>query len=353
MLETNSLEFLKTLLATPSPSGYESRVQQVVRDYASNFADELMTDVHGSVSLCVNPGAGIRLMYAGHCDQIGLLVTQIDETGFIYAQPIGGWDPQQLVGQRVVVWTESGGVDGVMSRKAIHLQTQDERKQVPEIKDLWIDIGAADGEDAASVVRVGDSVTLALGFQEMRGSRANAPGMDDKTGLWVVIEAARRAAQRGVECSLYAVSTVQEEIGLRGARTSAFSIDPHVGIAVDVCHSTDCPNIDKRERGEVALGAGPVVFRGPNMNHGVTGRLFDVADQGSIAYQTAAIGRAVPNDANSLQINRGGVATGLVGVPLRYMHSGVETVDLKDLDAAANLLAEFACALKPGDDFTP
>jgi len=353
MLETTSLDFLKKLLETPSPSGYENAIQQVVRDYAANFADEIKTDAHGSVAMCVNPGASIRLMYAGHCDQIGLLVTQIDETGFIYAQPIGGWDPQQLVGQRVVIWTDAGPVYGVMSRKAIHLQTQDERKQVPEIKDLWIDIGAQDAEDAASAVKIGDSVTLQLGFQQMRGTRANAPAMDDKTGLWVVIEAARRAASRGIDCSLYAVSTVQEEIGLRGARTSAFGIDPHVGIAVDVCHSTDCPNIDKRERGEIKLGGGPVIFRGPNMNHGVTGRLFDVAKSSNIDHQVAALGRAVPNDANALQINRGGVATGLVGLPLRYMHSGVETVDLEDIDAAANLLADFACKLAPGDDFTP
>ncbi len=353
MLETTSFEFLKKLLETPSPSGYESAIQQVVRDYAAGFADEIKTDAHGSVAMCVNPGAPIRLMYAGHCDQIGLLVTQIDESGLIYCQAIGGWDPQQLVGQRVVIWTESGAVPGVMSRKAIHLQSTEERKQVPEIKDLWIDIGATDREDAASVVRVGDSVTLELGIRHMRGNRANAPSMDDKTGLWVVIEAVRRAAERGVDCSVYAVSTVQEEIGLRGARTSAFSIDPHVGIAVDVCHSTDCPDIDKRDRGEVKLGSGPVIFRGPNMNHGVTARLFDLATASNINHQIAALGRAVPNDANALQLNRGGVATGLVGLPLRYMHSGVETVDLEDIDAAANLLAEFACKLSTSDDFTP
>jgi endoglucanase len=350
-MNTAALGFLKKILATPSPSGYERPVQDIVRKYAADFADEVTTDVHGNVIMCRNPGAKTRLMFAGHCDQIGMLVTQIDEEGFVYAQTIGGWDPQQLIGQRMTIWSDSGALPAVIARKPIHLLNEEERKQVVKIKDLWLDIGAANKEEADALVRIGDPVTLQLGFQEMRNNLANAPGMDNKTGLWVVVEALRRA--KNLNFSLYAVSTVQEEIGLRGARTSAFDIDPHVGIAVDVTHATDCPTIDKHQLGEIELNGGPVVYRGPNMNPVVTERLIATATKNDIPVQLSAIGRATPNDANTIQITRGGVATGLVSIPNRYMHSAVETISLSDIDQAASLLAHFAESLADRDDFTP
>lgn len=350
-METAALDFLKEILATPSPSGYERPVQDIVRMYAANFADEVTTDVHGNVIMCRNPGAKTRVMFAGHCDQIGMLVTQIDEDGFVYAQTIGGWDPQQLIGQRMTIWSANGAIPAVIARKPIHLLNEEERKQVVKIKDLWLDIGAANKEEVQTLVRIGDPVTLRLGFQEMRNNLANAPGMDNKTGLWVVVEALRRA--RNLDCSLYAVSTVQEEIGLRGARTSAYDVDPHVGIAVDVTHATDCPTIDKRQNGEINVNCGPVVYRGPNMNPVVTERLIATATKSAISVQLSAIGRATPNDANTIQITRGGVATGLVSIPNRYMHSAVETISLADIDQAASLLAHFAESLKDSDDFTP
>ena len=214
-------------------------------------------------------------------------------------------------------------------------------------------MGAKDKADAEQVVRIGDPVTLQLGYQELGNRLACAPGMDDKTGLWVVIEALRRASAKSLHCSLYAVSTVQEEIGLRGARTSAYGIDPHAGIAVDVTHATDCPTIDKRQEGEISLGAGPVIYRGPNMNPVVTERLVQIAGENKIPFQLSAIGRATPNDANSIQITRSGVATGLVAIPNRYMHSAVETISLDDLDHAADLLAATAVSLTGEEDFTP
>jgi endoglucanase len=351
-MESTALEFLKQLLATPSPSGYEASIQQVVRDYAQSFADEITTDVHGNVILCRNPGGNRRIMLAGHCDQIGMLVSHMDDNGFIYAQTIGGWDPQQLIGQRMVIWTQQGPLPAVISRKPIHLLTDEERKQVVKLQDLWLDVGAKNKEEAASLVRIGDPVTLQLGFQALRNDLANAPGMDNKTGLWVVVEALRRASA-DMSCALYAVSTVQEEIGLRGVQTSAFGIEPHVGIAVDVTHATDCPTIDKRQNGEVKLGAGPVIFRGPNMNPVVTQKLIDVATKESLPYQLSAIGRATPNDANTLQISRAGVATGLVSIPNRYMHSAVETVSLTDLDNAATLLSHFANQLTTDESLIP
>jgi len=352
-MNTAARDFFEKLLVTPGVSGYEQSVQQVVRDYAESFADEVSTDVHGSVIAIANPGTELRVMFDGHCDQLGMLVSHIDDSGFLYFQTVGGWDPQQLVGQRVSVWTEGGPVNGVISRKAIHLLSPEERKVVVDLKDMWIDIGATDKADAESIVRIADAVTVQLGFQEMRNGIANAPAMDNRTGVWVVVEALRRAKERGLSCSLYAASTVQEEIGHRGTKTAAFGIDPHVGIAVDVTHATDCPTIDKRQRGTIDLGNGPVIVRGPNINPRVGDRLMELAKTEEIPYQVAALGRAAPNDANALQVTRAGVATGLVQLPNRYMHSAVETIALADLDYAADLLAAFACDLTADASFIP
>ncbi|MHB8951829.1 MAG: M42 family metallopeptidase [Pirellulaceae bacterium] len=352
-MNDDARRLLQTLLETPSPSGYERPIQQVVRDYVTPFADRVTTDVHGNVIACRHPTAPLRVMFAGHCDQIGMLVTQIDDSGFLYAETIGGWDSQQLIGQRMTIWTKQGQVAAIIARKPIHLLNEQERKQVVKLEELWLDIGARDKSEAAAIVRIGDPVTLELGFQAMRNQLANAPGMDDKSGLWVVLEALRRAGATPLSCALFAVSTVQEEIGLRGAKTSAYDIDPQVAIAVDVTHATDCPTIDKRQRGEICLGKGPVIFRGPNMNPVISERLMSIADRENIPYQLAASGRASSNDANSLQISRGGVATGVVAIPNRYMHSAVETISLEDLDYAADLLAHFARDLRPTDDFTP
>jgi endoglucanase len=233
------------------------------------------------------------------------------------------------------------------------LLSDEERKQVPKFKDLWLDIGAKDKDEAAAAVRIGDPVTLELSYAEMGNRLAFSPGMDDKTGLWIVIEALRRASRERLHVALYAVSTVQEEIGLRGAKTSAFGIDPQVGIAVDVTHATDCPTIDKKQEGEVSLGKGPVIVRGPNMNPMVVHELIESAKAREIPYQLAACARATGTDANSMQVNRAGMATGLVSIPNRYMHSPVELISLDDIDRSADLLAEFAMRLSGEANFTP
>jgi endoglucanase len=352
-MESSAKAFLQQILETPSPSGYEQPVQNLVREYVGKFADQVKTDLHGNVIASCNPKQSLRVMFAGHADQIGLLVTHINDNGFIYTNTIGGWDPQQLIGQRMTIYTKSGPVRAVIARKPIHLLDQEERKQVVKTKDLWLDIGAKDKSEASEVVRIGDPVTLELGYQEMRNDLANSPGMDDKTGLWVCVEALRRAAQRGLKVALYAVSTVQEEVGLRGATTSAHGVNPHVGIAVDVTHATDCPTIDKTQEGDIKLGGGPVVYRGPNMNPVVVDQLRSSAEYAEIPCQWGAIGRGTGTDANAIQLSRDGVAAGLVSVPNRYMHSAVEMVSLDDLDQCAELLAEFAIRLENDADFTP
>ncbi len=351
-------QFLIDLLETPSPSGREEPVQEVVRSYAGQFADSVTTDVHGNVIAAVNVEAGERpdgckVLFAGHCDQIGLLVSHIDGKGFLWVQPLGGWDPQQLIGQRMTVWAKDGPVPAVIARKPIHLLNAEERRRAVKMENLWLDIGAADGEDAREVVRVGDPVTLELGFRELRNGLANAPKMDNTTGLWVVVEALRRVVRESPGAAVYAVSTVCEEIGLRGARTSTHGVAPDVGIAVDVTHATDCPTISKRQEGNLKLGGGPVIVRGPNMNPKVSDRLESVAEAAELPFQLAALGRAAPNDANPIQLTRSGVATGLVSIPNRYMHSAVETIAMDDIDHAADLLAGFAASLGPGDSFVP
>ncbi len=352
-MESAGLHFLKHLLNTPSPSGYEQQIQKVVRDFAGSFADEVRTDWHGNVLAAVNPGGFPRIMLAGHCDQIGLMVKHVDDQGYLWCDPIGGWDVQMLVGQNMVVWGAAGPIRGVIARKAIHLLTNEERLKVPEVKDLWIDIGAAHREEALSVVAVGDCVTFELGYRELRNELAAAPGMDNKVGVWTVMSALQRIALLKPTAAVYAVSTVQEEIGLRGAITSSFSIDPHLGIAVDVTHATDCPTLDKKQHGDIKLGKGPVVYRGPNVNPVMHEQLKLLAIEKEIPIQVAGISKPAGNDANVMQISRGGQATAIVAIPNRYMHSPVEVISLDDLDNAAQLIAEFCITLNADSDFTP
>lgn len=348
-----SLDFLKQLLNSPGPSGYEYWIQRVVRAFAEPFAAQIQTDWHGNLMAAVNPSGSPRIMLAGHCDQIGLLVQHIDDQGFLRVSTIGGWDMQMLIGQRLTVWSETGPVTGVIARKAIHLLTEEERKQVPKIQDLWLDIGAASEAEAREAVRIGDPVTLELGFHPLRNDLVSAAGMDDRVGVWVVFEALRLIHKAQPKASVYAVSTVQEEIGLRGAQTSAFTIDPQVGIAVDVTHATDCPGIDQNQYGRVKLGQGPVVFRGPNVNPVVFEKLTQLAEQHEIPVQVNGISRAASNDGNVMQVSRSGVAMGIIGIPNRYMHSPVEVVSLKDLENASRLIAEFCLSLDRNSDLTP
>lgn len=358
-MDPKALDFFRSAIETPSPSGYEQPVQRLVRDYIKPHAAAVRSDVHGNVIASAGDTSGPRLLFAGHCDQIGMLVTNIDDDGYIYCQTIGGWDPQQLIGQAMMIWTDSGPVPALISRKPIHLLNENERKQVVLLEQMWLDVGAKSKAEAQEKIRIGDAVTLDLRYRTLMNDIVCGPGMDNKTGMWTVIDSLRRAvaiaksSKTPLGCHLHSVSTVQEEIGLRGAKTAAGSIDPVVAIAVDVTHASDCPTIDKNQQGVIKLGAGPVIYRGPNMNPAVVERLISLAQQHSIPYQIAATGRATPNDANVLQIHGGGVATGVVAIPNRYMHSAVEAVSLSDIDHVAQLLAQFAVSLTPQCDFVP
>ena len=348
-----SLSFLKSLLETPSPSGFECPVQDLVRSWAKPYADEIQTDRHGNVIAVRNPRGEPRIMLAGHCDQIALMVQYVDDNGFLYVQPIGGWDMQILLGQKLTVWSRTGPLTAVVSRRAPHLMTNEEKNKVPHFQDIWVDIGAKDRKEAEELVCCGDPVTFALGYRELRNRLVVSPAMDDKVGVWTVMEALRLLHGRTLQAAVFCVSTVQEEIGLRGATTSAYGIHPTIGIAVDVCHATDTPGNDKKQIGETKVGAGPALFRGPNINPRVFERLEETAKSKEIPIQIRGAPRATGTDANVIQLSRDGVATGLLGIPNRYMHSPVEVVCLDDLDRAAQLLAEFSATIAVDMDWTP
>jgi endoglucanase len=268
-------------------------------------------------------------------------VNYIDEQGYIYVLTVGGWDIQNLVGVRVKIWTSCGAVDGVIGKKPIHLMDDDERKKVPKIKDLWVDIGAKDKAEAEEHVNIGDPITVELEYREMLNHLIAAPATDDKSGLWVAMEALRRIDSEKLKVGVFAVSTVQEEVGLRGSKTSSFSIDPHIGIATDVTFATDCPTLEKKHNGDVKLGKGPVLTKGPNMTTKLVNDLISVAGKHGIPVQLVAEGRITGTDAGSIQVNRSGVATALISIPNRYMHTPVEVISLFDVNYAAELMARY------------
>lgn len=341
---------LDRLLRAPAPSGYEGPATSVWREEAA-FAS-LSSDGIGSSVARVGEKSPL-LAVVGHIDEIGLLITHIDEKGFLWFAPIGGWDPQILVGQRVEVQGKDGPVQGVVGRKPIHLLEPDQRKKVVELKGLHIDVGASDRDEAAALVGVGDPVVIAAEPVRLIGSRLISRSMDNRLGAYVSLEALRRCHERdSLAGSFAAIAAVQEEIGLFGARTSAFAVRPDLALAVDVTHATDAPGIDEKELGSHPLGSGPVIFRGATLSPKVFELLVDAAEEAEIEHTIGATGRGTSTDADAIQISRSGIPTGLVSIPLRYMHSPVEMVDLADLEAAVELVAAFASRLDDGLDLS-
>ena len=352
-MQKDSLEFLKALVDAPSPSGFEQPAQELYEKRVRQYADEVRKDVHGNVIAVRNADSECRVMLAGHCDEIGLMVKHINDQGFLYVAAIGGIDTNLLPGMRVSVHTARGPILGVIGRTPIHLLEKEDLTKAPKLHELWVDIGAKDRKDAEKVVSPGDPITFNMPLRELRNGLVTAHGFDDKAGVFVVAETLRLLAGKKLRVAVYGVSTVQEELGLRGATTSAFGINPHVGIAVDVEFAADSPGDDKRRIGEVSLGKGPVLNRGANTNPVLGKMLIDTARRARIPYQVAGYPRATGTDANVIQITRCGVATALVGIPNRYMHTAVETVSLDDMENAARLLAVFISKLDPKTDFTP
>ena len=351
-IDAQARVLLDRLLRAVGPSSYERPAAEIWREAASEFA-EVRGDALGNSFATVNPGGSPRVALVGHIDEIGLIVKHVDSSGVLFVAEIGGWDAAVLVGQRVTVMTSAGPVPGVMGKAARHLLSEEDRKRVPQVKDLWVDIGAADEADAAATVQIGDPVVTAATPVELRGLKLASRALDNRLGALVVLEAARRAAAAGdLAAEVVAVASVREEISLAGARTATFSSEPDVAITLDVTHTDDYPNGDQaRVTGSRSLGSGPSISRGASQHEGVAQRLISIARKAKIPHTLEADGSSSWTDADAVHETRTGVPSGLVGIPLRYMHSPSETCDLRDVEQAIELVARFCRSLEPGEDW--
>jgi endoglucanase len=346
-------ELLQSLLTAAGPSGHEREVAQAWRDGARRFTDMVGSDHVGSSFARVQGTAGGRkLAVVGHIDEIGVHVSHIDDDGFLRFGEVGGWDPLVLVGQRVAISTRGGPVTGVIGRKPIHLMKDDDRKQAPKLKDLHIDIGARDGDEARSLVRIGDVAVIDVAPVELPNGRVISRALDNRVGCYVAAEAARLVAERGgAPGDVTALAVVQEETTFAGSRTSAFANQPDVAIVVDLTFATDQPGVELGPITKHTLGSGPVIARGTTLHPVVFELLYETAEAEGIPFTVESLGRGTGTDADAIHLSRSGVPTGLVSVPSRYMHSPVEMVSLEDVDAAARLIASFAARLGPETSF--
>jgi endoglucanase len=352
-MRKESLEFLKALLSTPSPSGYEPANQRIWCQYARRFADEVRTDAYGNAVAILNPGGTPKLMLDGHVDEIGLMVKHIDEKGFLSFQRIGGVDPALIRSKRVSIHTAKGIVRGVIGATAIHLQDREKEPKAPKMHELFIDIGAKDGKAAAKKVSVGDPITFTDDFEMLDENLGIARAFDNRIGVWAVIEALRIVAAAKVKpkCSLYACSSIQEETGANGATMQAVNLQPDLAIAVDVTHATDSPGINNKQHGEVKMGAGPTLSIGRENHPLLVERLRKVAKAKKIKIQTETFSLTGGTDAYAIWTKNGGVPSAILSIPNRYMHSTVEMLDLRDAEQTANLLAGFALSLQGDEKF--
>jgi putative aminopeptidase FrvX len=368
-------ETLRDLLAARGPSGYEIAPAAVWAKAAEAFGAEVAVDVVGTPSARVAARSGEagdessreragasasegddgprRLVVMGHIDEIGLIVTHIEDEGYLWFREVGGWDAQILVGQRVAIATREGSVVGVIGKKPIHLLREEERKKVAEVRDLHIDVGAKDGAQASELVRIGDVAVIDADPVELANERIASRALDNRLGSFVALEAARLVTEAGgvQDWELVAVAAAQEETTFGGSRTSAFSLAPDAAIVVDVTHATDAPGIEVKESGKHELGSGPVLSRGSTLNPRLSELLYETAEREKIAFTVEAIGRNTGTDADAVHLARGGIPTALVSIPLRYMHSPVELVQLDDVHAAAKLIAAAALSLDAETSF--
>jgi endoglucanase len=352
LMEQHAVDFLKRLLAIPSPSGDEAAAARLWREEAATFADHVATDVRGS-TLAVLHGGAPRVLLAGHIDEIGLMISYIDDEGFLTFAAIGGWDPQVLVGQRVRILGRQGEVIGVIGKKPIHLMKPSDRDNASKIEDLWIDIGAANRAEAQEMVRIGSVAVIDAPVYDLPNGRLVARGLDNRIGAFTVLEALRLLAAERPQATVAAVATSQEEITFAGAYTSAFSFEPQVAIVVDVTFATDHPTSEKKQHGDVKLGGGPVLARGSANSPVVFQMLCDIAEREQIPYSVQITPRYTGTDADAIALTRGGVASGVVSIPNRYMHSPNEMIQLSDVEQAARLIAAFVRTLSGETDLIP
>jgi endoglucanase len=353
-MEKSSYEFLKKFVGTYTPSGFESEGQLLWKQRTEQFSEKVNSDVHGNMIACINKKAPVRIMIAGHCDEIGFMVTHITDEGFIHFAAIGGVDAAVLPGMHVRFLTKDN-ICGVIGKKPIHMVDKEDRKKISEIKDLMIDIGSKNKKETEKYLRVGTPACILSNFMPLLNDFVTSKAWDDKVGAFVVSEVMRilNAKKKQLNVAVYGVSTVQEEIGSRGAKTSCYGIDPHAGIAIDVGFATDVPGDDKKVYGNIKLGNGPILHRGANINIPL-GTMFEkAAAKAKINVQWTAEPSASATDADVIQINRSGVAAALVSIPTRYMHTPVEMCSISDIEHTVDLIAETILAMPKNPDFLP
>ncbi|MBE6380353.1 MAG: M42 family metallopeptidase [Lentisphaerae bacterium] len=354
MPDKSALKFFESLLSTVGPSGFEEEPAAVFRSYLEKFCDKVDTDVMGNTIGVLNPDAPFRVMLSGHYDEIGFQVVYISDDGLIYFRPNGGIDKLNVPASEVEIKTANGIVPGVIGKKPIHLLKAAQREKAVELDDMWIDIGAENREEAESMVAIGDPVALKRNVRFMGKHRVMSKALDDRIGAFVVAETMRALSKRKLNVAVYGVGSVQEELGLRGVTTSCFAINPQVGFAIDVGFATDLPDIPAKLLGNVKLGGGPVLTRSADNNVVLGRKLRETADKKQLTYQETAAHRASGGtDAAAIQLTRGGVATALISIPNRYMHSPVEICDLRDVDGAVKILTETIAALTGNEQFRP
>ena len=352
-MRTKSVDFLRKLVNTPSPVGHEVRGQRVWLDYAKQFADETFSDAYGNCVAVLNKGGSPRLMLAAHADEIAMAVNYIDDNGYIYVRKMGGVDAAITKAQRVVIHARGGAVKGVVGNVAPHLTSKEGEHKLPKIHEIFIDIGVKNRAEAEKNVRVGDPITLTDEFDILRDEIAVARAFDNRIGTFAVAEAMRLLKESKVKLNaeICAVSNVQEEVGLLGARQIAYSLQPDVALVVDVTHATDYPTVNKAQHGDIKIGKGPALTHGGCNHPDVVARLEEVAKAAKIDLQHEAISATGGTDTDVIFWTRGGIPSALVSLPNRYMHSPVELVSLKDLEQIPKLLAGFAQSLKKKEQF--
>jgi len=354
-MNKESKQFLKNFLMERAPSGFEEPAQEVWVDRTKKYSDSIKRDVMGNAIAVLNPKAGFKVMLAGHCDEIGFIITHVNSDGFIYVESLGGVDTLTVPGSEVWIQNEKKVIKGVIGKKAIHLTEYSNRNKGLKIKDIYIDIGAKNKKDALKKVEIGNPVTFKPNYLELENDLISSKACDDRAGGFVISEVIKILSTKKdkLKVGVYATSTVQEEVGLRGATTGAFGINPNVGFAVDVTFSTDTPGSSKTENGDVVLGNGVVLHPGCANNRKLYKLIKEVAKKKKLKYQIQSSGSPGGTDTSAIQLTRSGVATLLLSLPLRYMHTQVEVVALKDLENTAKLIAETILALKPNMEFIP
>ena len=352
-MDDDQFAFFRRLVETTGPSGYESETQKVWCDRVRDAAATLELDSLGNAIAVFNPAGTPRVMLDAHIDEIGFQVKYIDDNGFLYFHCIGGFDASTLAGNRVRIVGKDGPVAGVIGRKPVHLVDAEERKKAPEIKGMWIDIGAKDREEAETLVRVGDAGGRATGIDRLHGNLVTSNSMDDRVGCYIVAETCRNLSQAELKASVFAASSVQEEIGLRGARVTSYTSDAQIGIALEVTWTTDHPQSSKTELGDIKVGAGPAIFRGINTNPRVFERLVAAAEAEGAPYQLDVYATGSPTDGNVMQMSRNGMAVGIMSIPTRYLHTASEVLSTEDVDAAVTILTRFVQDLDSDVDLRP